>query len=200
MTDREPMEAPFQTIDLAPTMDDAALLRATRATLRRGDGPVLFRGLLDRPLDDAESFAAWLATLDGSRSLLCLAASGKVGPRGLALALACDLAFAGPDVGASPEWRATLGLATLASRRLGPLGARILLLRADDPLRCLSDLGQLVFDPSPEAAMTDALRKIGGPRAAAAMRRNLRAAAELPFAEGCSFEAWSYKLGRGEPQ
>ena len=119
MTDREPMEAPFQTIDLAPTMDDAALLRATRATLRRGDGPVLFRGLLDRPLDDAESFAAWLATLDGSRSLLCLAASGKVGPRGLALALACDLAFAGPDVGASPEWRATLGLATLASRRLG---------------------------------------------------------------------------------
>lgn len=200
MTDRLPTEAPFQAIDLAPAMDDAALLRATRAALRRGDGPVLFRGSLDRPLDDADAFAAWLATLDGSRSLLCLAASGKVGPRGLALALACDLVFAGPDVGVSPEWRATLGLATLASRRLGPVGGRMLLLRADDPLRCLSDLGQLVYDASPETALTNALRKIGEPRAAATIRRNLRAAAELPFAEACGFEAWSYKLGRGEPR
>lgn len=184
----------FQEIEIGAEADEAALLLATREAMRRDNGVLCFRCADDNAPADEAAYVAWLSLLADGRPFLCMSGKGRMGPHGLALMLACDMAVLSPDATCGTQPAAAPGLVALARRRLGAAAMRRLLLHRRDPVHCLSELGQITFDADPDAAVKDSISRLGGPVAAAALRSAMRAAEELSFAEACDFEIWSRTL------
>ncbi|WP_332693411.1 hypothetical protein [Bosea sp. (in: a-proteobacteria)] len=177
----------FETLTLGPDDNDATLASRLRKALRSaGDAPLLIAGDFARSFDDADAAFAWLGLLTTSQCLLALQAEGLLGQRGIALMLACDLAFVGPTAALDDAWRETPGLAALALRRSGSALARPLLLGGIETVDDMAEAGLVL----PLAALEEIADKLDDSHLAALRRRKraLRAAEALPFDEALRFD------------
>ncbi len=168
--------------DIVPGTDYATLLKSLRKAMRAGE-PLLIAGDLAGGFggDSAE----WAGLLDTARVPVAVAATGPVGPRGLALMLLADIAVATPDAAASEDLRAMPGLSALAVRCLGSAGRRCIF---SDPLTVMEAQGHLLraTDPVAEAEVLLAALPAGA-------RPALNAARHLPFAEALEFDLLQHR-------
>jgi len=176
----------FETLTLCADDGDAALASKLRRTLRSGDAPLLVDGELVRGFDDAEAALVWLGLLTTSQRLIALKAEGPIGQRGMALMLACDLAFVGAAATLDDSCRETPGLAALLLRRCGTARARRMLFGGIESLSEMQAAGLV----QPLADLERLLDELGGVKLAALRRRKraLRAAQALPFEEALRFD------------
>lgn len=187
----------IEMIEIAAATTEADLAKL----LRKANGPdvsaLVIHGAMDARVRDGDLYLRWIEQAIEAPVPVCAVLKGSIGQRGLALALAADVAFIGPGTTFTDDAVELPGLAALAIEAAGVGLARTLLQRGGDPHHELAAAGILSVVERPlEAASAWANAASLGHGAQA--RRAIRAARRLPLREALEFDVWLGRPAAGE--